>query len=229
MRKELLCDSSALISLTDSCLLDVVYLFTEKYSIDFIIPPSVEIEMVKRPLSIKMKAYQLSAMRLNEAIKRHVLVKVNADTGQEGRRILELANKIFFSAGKPIHLIDLGEAEMIALAHKLRINTLFMDERTTRMLIEAPFQLKDHLEKELKVSVMINEENYQFFTDYTSDMNVVRSVDLVALAYNEGYFDEKFGSDSFKAFSASLYKLKYSGCAVSFEDIENYLRGIKDG
>ena len=229
MRKEILCDSSSLISLTDSCLLDVVYMFTKEYGLNFIIPPSVEYEIVNRPLSIKMKAYQLSAMRLKEAIKKHVLIKVSADTKEEGKTILDIANHIFFVGGKPIHLIDLGEAEMIALSHRLKINTLFMDERTTRMLIEAPFKLKEHIEKELKTTVMLNKENYNIFEDYTSDMKVVRSVDLVALAYEKGYFRERFEEDDFKAFSASLYKLKYAGCSVSFEDIENYLRRIKNG
>ncbi len=227
MRKDILCDSSSLISLGDACMLDVLSLFSKKYEVNFIIPKGVEKEIVERPLTIKMKAYQYSAMRLKREIEKRILVKVDIDTETEGKKLLKIANSIFFARGRPVHLIDMGEAEMIILAHKLRIRTLLMDERTTRMLIEAPFTLKEHLERELRVNVMLNKENYSYFSDYTKDMRVVRSVDLVALAYKAGYFEEKFGDESFKAFSAALYKLKYSGCSVSFEEIKNYLREIE--
>ena len=222
----ILCDSSALISLGDSCMLDVLDLFSKKYSISFIIPKGVRKEIIERPLSIKMKAYQYSAMRLKREILREVISVSKLDTYEEGKELLRIANKIFFAKGKPIHLIDLGEAEMIALAKKLGIPYLLMDERTTRMLIETPFKLKSHLSKELKLNIMLNKKNYLKFSILVENMKVFRSVDLVSLAYKLGYFKDKFGKDAFNSFSAALYKLKYSGCSVSFEEIEEYLGDI---
>lgn len=227
LKKEIICDSSSLISLTDSCLVDILYNFTKNYNTAFIIPIGVENEIIKRPLSIKMKAYQFSALRLKKAINDKILLKVNANIKREGQALLNIANNIFFIKNKPMHLIDLGEAEMIALAHRLNIKTVLMDERTTRMLMEAPFRLKEHLEQEINQKISIKEKNYSQFTDLVKNMKVIRSVDLLSVAYSVNYFD-KFNSDSKEAFIAALYKLKYSGCSVGFDEIDEFLKGIEN-
>lgn len=226
MRKEILCDSSSLISLSSSCMLEVLRFFSSRLKINFIVPPSVVYEIVKRPLSIKMKAYQLSAIMLRKYINEKVIMEVNANTREESLNLLRIANNIFYTSKKSIHLIDLGEAEMISLAHRLRINVLLMDERTTRALIESPFSLKEHLEEELNREVKINENNYEAFYDYVKNMKIIRSVELVGVAFQEGFFREKFGENEKEALSATLYKLKYSGCSVSFKEIERFLREL---
>ena len=223
MRKEIVCDSSSIIALTESCMIDALYMFSKRLNANFLIPPIVVYETVEHPLSIEVKAYRFSALRIKKAIEDGVLVEVKADTKNRTKELLSIANHIFFARGKPIHLIDLGEAEMIALAEKLEDKILLMDERTTRMLIEAPFRLKEHLEEELNVSVMLNEENYRKFQEISRGMKVIRSVDLIAVAYDVGYFS-KYGEDAFNVFSAALYKLKYNGCAVRMDEIEEFLR-----
>ncbi len=219
MRKQILCDSSSLISLTDACLIDIFYSFHDKFNVDFIIPPSVVDEIVNRPLSIKMKAYQYSAYVMKKAIDDGTFLEVKAKTMEDAKYIMDVANTIFFVKGKPIHLVDLGEAEMIALADRLNITTLLMDERTTRLLIEAPMMIKDHLERELKVNVMINSRNLERFKDITKDMFTIRSSELISVAYEIGWFD-KFGDEKLNVFEAALYKIKYSGCSVRFDEIE---------
>lgn len=220
--KYILCDSSSLISLTDICLEGILRFF-HKNNILFIIPPSVEYEIITRPLNMKMKAYQFSAMRLKKLLDDEVLMKVEAETDAPAKEILELTNSIFFAKGKPMHMVDMGEAEMIALAKSLRISTLLMDERTTRMLVEAPFEIKDHLEEELRINVMVNSSHLQKFSDIVSGMRVIRSSELVIVAYEKGYFDS-FGSDKKKMLEAALYKTKFSGCSVRFDEIEEFMR-----
>ncbi len=215
--KTVLCDSSSLISLTDTCFIDVFYFLSKKFDVDFVIPPSVRKEIIDRPLSIQMKAYQLSALRMKKALSDGVLIEVNADTELEAKNILSMANTSFFVRGKPIHLIDLGEADMIALAHALNINLLLMDERTTRMLIEAPFRLKEHLEKELHTNIMLNKKSFEAFRDYTRDMQVIRSSELLTVAFEKGFISKEM-------FEAGLYALKYNGCSISFDEIEEIKR-----
>jgi len=220
--KYILCDSSSLISLTDTCL-ETILRFFHRSNVLFIIPPSVEYEIITRPLKMTMKAYQFSAMRLKKLIEDEVLMKVEAETDAPAKEILELTNSIFFAKGKPLHMVDMGEAEMIALAKSLKIKTLLMDERTTRMLVEAPFEIKDHLEEELRVNVMVNSSHLQKFSDIVSGMRVIRSSELVAVAYEKGYFDN-FGADKKKMLEAALYKTKFSGCSVRFDEIEEFMR-----
>jgi len=219
MMKALVADSSALISLADSCLLSVLDFFHRR-EVEFLISPSVYEESIAHPLSMAMKAYQWSAINIRRRVDKGVITLVKGETLHLAREIMEVANHMFFARGKPLHLVDLGEAEMIALAYSLKEAHLLMDERTTRMLIESPFQLKEHLEKELGVSVMLHRDNFQRFTSFVRDMKVYRSADLVFVAYKMGYFHYKPREE----LEAALYKLKYSGCSISFSEIEELLR-----
>ncbi len=218
MEKMLVCDSSALISLADSCLLSVLKFFNKR-GVEFLISPSVYEESVAHPLSMAMKAYQWSALNIRRLVDEDAITLVKGDTIEMASEIMEAANHMFFARGKPIHLVDLGEAEMIALAYSLREAHLLMDERTTRMLIESPFRLKEHLEKELRVNIMINREAYATFASFTKGMEVYRSADLVFVAYKKGYFRYR----PRESLEAALYKLKYSGCSISFSEIEELL------
>jgi len=55
-----------------------------------------------------------------------------------------------------------------------------------------------------------------------------RSSELLLLAYEKGYFAD-YGKLKEDAIEASLYKLKYSGCAVGFGEISDYIsRNVKE-
>jgi predicted nucleic acid-binding protein len=217
----IICDSSSLIALSNNCLLDVLKFFSSK-EVDFVIPKAVSKEIIYRPLSIQMKAYQFSAMRLKRVVDEGVLIEVDAGLTEETKMLVEAANKIFFSRGRPIHILDPGEIEMLILAKRLNADALLVDERTFRLMIEAPFRLKEHLEDELGTAVMINEKNYNYFQSFVSNIPVIRSVELLAVAYEEGFFDNY--KEKKKVLEAVLYAMKYSGCAVSFSDIEKIIK-----
>ena len=223
MEHAILCDSSVLISLMDACFGKVFPFLAKKSKVEFYITPGVKQEIINRPLSIQMKAYELSAVRMKAALAEGSIKYVDADTAELTKRLMFLGNNMFYVGGKPIHLIDLGETDIIATASLLGIKTLLIDERTTRMLIEAPFKVKDHLEDELRTSVSINEKNYYEFRRSVEGITVLRSVELLSLAYELGYFDD-FGKDKHLAIEAGLYKIKYSGSAVRFDEIQELIK-----
>lgn len=217
---EVLCDSSSIIALTTSCYESIIPFLNSK-GIDFIIPPSVVDESVNHPLTIKKRLYHTSALKIKRLIRDKKILIVETGEMPLTKKILELANSMFSVNGKYIHLVDLGEAAMIAMAKELGIKTLLMDERTTRMLIEAPFELKEHLSKELRTEVKINKTAMEEFESITKDMAVIRSAELVALAYEQGFF--KAWKELEKEFVLSLlYKVKYNGCSLSFEELDEY-------
>ncbi len=222
MEHSILCDSSVLISLTDACFADIFPFLAKKTPVEFYITPGVKQEIINRPLSIQMKAYELSAVRMKKLLKDKAIKYIDADTADLTKRLMFLGNNMFYAHGKPIHLIDLGETDIIATASLLGIKALLIDERTTRMLIEAPFRVKDHLEDELRTSVSINEKNYYEFRHAVEGMKVIRSIELLSVAYELGYFDD-FGNDKVLTFEAALYKTKYSGSAVQFDEIKELL------
>ncbi|RME79317.1 MAG: hypothetical protein D6769_02770 [Methanobacteriota archaeon] len=223
MEKAFLCDSSSIITLVDSCFGGLFAFLSKKYGVDFYITPDVKKEIVDRPLSMEMKAYRMSALRIKRMLDNEVLKEIDADTEDMTEELMDLANNIFSIKGRKIHLIDPGETDLISVANTLRIDRLLIDERTTRLLIEAPFTIQKHFEEELGVDVDFDKKVYRTFEQHVRGLSVFRSTELLAVAYKAGYF-EKFGDASHDAFVAALYKAKYSGCAVRFDEIEEMAR-----
>ncbi|MBU0532015.1 hypothetical protein KKB44_00820 [Candidatus Micrarchaeota archaeon] len=226
MSRDILCDSSVLISLTSACLDNLLHFFAERNDVRFIIPPSVEYETVTRPMKNNLRKYLFSAMRIKDAINDGVVVIVDAKVEDRTRRVMDLANNMFFIRGKPLRLLHFAESEMLALAKKLDIEYILIDERTTRMLMEAPYKLKGHFEKEFNVNVMINKKNYQELVSEISPLKALRSSELVMLAYENGYF-KNFEKLEKEVIEAALYQMKYAGCSIGFDEINEYLKKVE--
>ena len=225
--KDIVCDSGSFISLTNSCLAETVYYFARKHHVRFIIPPAVEEEAVIYPLKKGIKRYMFSAVKIKYAINDGILIKVKKDGISElAKKIMNLANNLFYMRGKPIRLVHIGEAETLALAIELGVDNLLLDERTTRMLIEAPFTIKKHLEQEFKINVMVNKKNMTELSDMLGNMNVIRSSEIIAIAYEYGFFG-KYKDVEREAYEAALYKIKFSGCSIRFDEIKEYLKRVK--
>lgn len=233
----MVCDSSALISLTDSCFVHALYFLKKKYKGSFIIPPSVEYECVDHPMRMRMHA--IHALRLKRAIAEHVIDVVplssqkdvrepseRTDSGAaapvEAQEIKWLGNNLFYASGTPIKLIQEGEIEVLALGRQAGVQNLLVDERTVRMLVEDPETLRIHLEDEFHRPITTNEENLSAFSRLTRGFRFFRSSELLLLAYEKGYFAD-YGALEKDAIEAALYKLKYAGCAVGFSEIAAYV------
>jgi len=219
--QSIVCDASSLISLTDSCFVHVVYFLKKKYRGKFIIPPSVERECVEQPLH--MKNYALHAIRLKRAIAEGMIDVVDAKPEQKAEEIKFAANNMFYANGTPIRLLHAGEADVLSLALEIGVDNLLMDERTCRMLCEDPESLRQHLEHELGKPVTVNEGHMAQFSRATKSLRFFRSSELILLAYEKGYFAD-YGELERDAVEASLYKLKYAGCAIGFGEIGDYVR-----
>jgi hypothetical protein len=59
----------------------------------------------------------------------------------------------------------------------------------------------------------------------TKGLKILRSSELVIFAYKKGYFDSF--SDPKTVLKSALYRLKYTGCSLSFEEIDDYISSIK--
>ncbi len=221
--KDILCDSGSFISLTTSCLDPILYFLSEKFHVRFVIPAVVRHETVTYPLEKGLKQYAFSAIKIKEAIKDGVISAVDVDVSMQGERLLRAANNIFYVKGRPLQLIQRGEAEMLALARELDVRDILIDERTARMLIEAPLSMKDHLAEEFGVNVMLDRKALNDFGSYVKGMSAMRSSELVMVAYENGYFDH-FDELKHEALEAALYKVRFSGCSIRFDEIEEYMR-----
>lgn len=212
----LLCDSSSLISLTDACFIHTLYMLKKSFRGQFIIPPSVQYEIVDHPRRVRMHA--IYALRLARAIQDGVLSVVPLRERGQMTQILELANQSFWVEGKPLELLQAGETECLALALETGVRDVLVDERTTRALIESPDEFTEHLKHEFGPRLKVNNENLETFLSLFSGLRFYRSPEILLMAYEKGYFDD-YGEMKEEAFEAALYRLKYSGCALTVDEI----------
>lgn len=222
--KILIFDASSLISLSMNGLLEELRSLKENFDGKFIIPEEVKFETVDRPL--KIHRFELEALRIKKLLEDKVLelpsaLKISDRKITERKKyLLELANEMFTSRGKSVHMIDEGETACLALSKILNEqkieNVLVIDERTTRLLVEKPENLKDLLERKLHTKVKLSNKHFKNF----KGMKVVRSIELIYVAHKKGLTKVQ-GPQSLEAM---LYALKFKGAAISHDEIKQLLK-----
>jgi len=142
------------------------------------------------------------------------------------REIDEASNNCFFINGKPVRLLQKGEIEALAIIKDEEAEAFAIDERTTRMLIEDPRQLQKILEARKRRKIRAEMRNAKVLGEMFGNLAIVRSVELIALAYELGLLEEELPKGQ-QSLEAALFAAKYSGCAVSSREINMFLHGEK--
>jgi hypothetical protein len=220
----IVCDSSSLISLTESCLLGVLEQLAEGRRGGFYISNEVKNECIDKP--INMRSHALTAVRLKDALRRGAIKLFERSDGGMVNDVAWVANNIFHIHEKPLRIIHLGEAGMIATAMMMGTGNILIDERTTRMIVESPRKLREHLEKEFGRKVVVNEDYLEKFRRIAEKLVIIRSSELVMIAYERGYF-KRFGKLEKKTVESALYGLKFNGCGISFSEINEFCNTIR--
>jgi len=190
----------------------------------FIITKEVREEIIDKPINIKK--FELEAMKLKELMNRGIIeLPESVGVSQEEiskptLEIMELVNNSFVGDKVPIKLIDLGETSCIALSKILSEkgiqNILVVDERTLRTLVEDPESLKRIFQKRLGAKINLLRDKLKVL----DGIKIIRSTELIYVAYKKGLISIKEKN----LLDALLYSLKYSGCAISDEEIEEIKR-----
>ncbi len=215
---KLVFDSGPLISLSNTCLLNVL----DYIPGEFYITPAVYKEVYGHPHTKKIYAW--SAENINELIGKKILVQtLSARDLSLVEHLDHVLNTVFYSSRGPIRILQRGELEAVVLASRLD-KILIMDERTLRLVIEDPDQLRGRLGRKIHSWVKVNQSRLEEARQLIRDIFVARSVDLVAYAYEKGFLHDR--KDPKAALRAALYALKYHGCAVSEDEIERFLKTL---
>ena len=216
-------DSGTMITISSTCLINVFKSFVSKNNLELLVSSEVSEECVWKP--IQNKRFALNAARIKHLFNSGVInvVKPTQEIRNLEGKILELANNAFRTDFGPLTIVQRGEAEALALAKINGAKALFVDERTTRSLIENPLRLKQVLEKRQHKKVKIDETRINTLQNMFSDLKIFRSVDVIAFAYEQGLFEGELDNGKLEL-EASLYSAKFSGCAVSEREILDYLK-----
>ncbi len=211
-------DAGPLINLSNRCLLKVLdYLRDEKY-----ITPTVYKEVYLHPL--KTRFYSWSAVNIGEIIGKKVKMRtLDAYERALVEEFMDQINNIYYTSKGPVQIVQQGEIEALVVA--VQENGIFVtDERTVRNIVEDGETIRKRLESKLKRWVKIDRSRLEYVQSKLEKVFIVRSVDLVAYAYEKGFF-EHF-KDPLQALRSALYALKYGGCAVSEWEIEAFLKTL---
>ena len=221
---DLIFDTSTIISLATNNLLNTLVELKKKFKGDFLISDAVRREILDNPLS--SKKYKLEAIIISELIQNNIFrvySKINIE--QKTMRVLNLGNNIFSAYGNNIHMLDKAEVETLVLAQLLK-GVYIVDERNMRLMVEDYKKLALLLERKLDTKIKINNQNLKLFKQEISNVNIIRSAELMAVAFEFGLFKEyenKYASRK-DILDGILWGLRLRGCAISTDEILELLK-----
>lgn len=217
-------DTGPLITLVMNNLLWILEPLKKSFGGEFFICDSVKKELVDDPL--KTKKFKFEAMVLFEILKKEIIKITNEDLNNKTNKLLDLANNIFKARGEWIRIVHRGEMESLALASYLEADAYVVDERTTRLLVENPKKLAALLEKKLHTRVEFNGRSLRAFQKEVGKINIIRSAELVMVAYELGLLDKYLPKQGMEGslVDGLLWGVKLRGCSISSDEIDNILK-----
>jgi predicted nucleic acid-binding protein len=223
-------DTSTIISLVTNNLLWITEKLKHYYNGDFILPKSVETELINYPLTTKK--YKLEALIIKDYVEEGIFKLYSSITVKEtANNLLNLANHAFISKNHPIKILSLAEIEALSIAIRLKSDALAVDERTLRLLIENPDKLHKLLEHKLNKKIIINKEALKEIREKAKDVKIIRSTELATVAYDAGLLDKYISTK--KHFHKELKKtllegvlwgLKLRGASISTQEINEIIK-----
>jgi len=149
-KKAILFDSGPIISFAMNGMTGVFRELKKIFRGKFIITNEVKSEVIDVPLRIKR--FELEALMIKRLLDEGVfelptsLDVKDSEIEKIDQEFLNTANSTFNGDGKDIHILDHGESSCLALSKILNEkgvkNIIAIDERTTRLLVEKPDNLK---------------------------------------------------------------------------------------
>jgi hypothetical protein len=228
--KALIFDSGPVISLTMNNLLWTLEPLKDRFQGDFFITRTVYKELVLQPL--ETKKYKFEAMQILPLIAKGVLkIYQHAALHETTLQLLEKANKCFIAEKRSLQIVHHADMEAVAAAILSGADAIVFDERTTRVLIENPLSLEEHLGRKLHTVIRGDRKSLLEIKARIGGLKVLRSVELIAIAFNLGLLDRYIieGEEQLipdlkpKLLEGALWGLKLSGCSVRTDEIEEVM------
>ena len=221
LNKAIIFDAGTLITLSMNGLTEELRKLKAIFDGSFLITQQVKAEVIDKPITIKN--FELEALKTKKLFDEGVIELAeyydidNSKIEKKTKEIMDIANSLFVSPREEVKIMHLGEASCLALSKILSDkkikNLIAIDERTTRMLIEKPENLKDLLRRKLHTNIKLVKGNFEYFKDF----EVIRSAELMYVAWKKGLIELK---DGISVLDALLYAVKFKGCSISHEEIE---------
>ena len=228
--KAILVDAGPIITLALSQLLWVLKPLKEKTGVTLYITPAVYTELVEKPQTIKR--FQFEALHVQKLIREGILTLYEKRISKQTTdKLTRLANNSFMIKEGPLEILQAGELETLALSIDTK-SPMLMDERTLRLLIEKPAGMKQLLEGRKRKKVKKNPEKLKEFQTLVGRPGIIRSIELVAVAFEMGLLDDYLPPNQDKVagqkalLRAVLWNTKYHGASVIDHEIDELMQEI---
>jgi hypothetical protein len=227
--KNVIFDSGPIISLTTSNLLWILEELKKNLQGSFSMPLGVKRELIDRPL--ETRRFKFEALQVQSLIERGVInVITDSAVQQKAQQLSNLANSILSAHGQNIKIVQIGEMETLAAALLFKADAIVIDERITRTLLENPKGLQLLMEKRLHMQLKLNERALSEFEEQTRHITIIRSIELVTIAYEHGLLDKfvvKLPNARRELLESILWSVKLNGCSVTDDEIDTIVRAEK--
>ncbi len=219
--KILFFDTGPIITLVMSRLVWILKELKQKFGGKFYITPAVHFELVQRPLTIKR--FQFEALQVMKLLKEGTLELYENVPAEQVASLKKLANTSFSINRKTMDVIQEGELQSVASALAVKASSVVMDERTLRLFIESPAEMESLLGHRFQNKIAVNKGNMDAFSRMLKGVQIIRSIELVGVAYKLGLLDsyvppQRNGKSIL--IEAVLWATKFNGCAVTEHEIE---------
>ena len=226
--KHIFFDAGPIITLILSRLWWILPELKKQYGGSFYITPAVKFELIDRPLNIER--FEFEALQVSKLIKDGTLEIYEDVPEKDVSKLINLANNSFKIKNRPFDIIQEGEIQSVAAALKTGAEAVVMDERTLRLFIEDNRNLKRLLEKRFRTKVESQEKLMDEFSDLLKEVKIIRSVELVTVAYKLGLLDSYLLTDSKdskrRLLEAVLWNTKFNGAAVTEHEVQEIINTI---
>jgi len=224
--KKIIFDAGPIISLSMNNLLWILDSLKKDFDGEFYVAPGVEYEIVGKPL--QTKKFKFEALQAWQFMRKGTLkVYENREIEALKKKLLELGNHCYKIHGEWLNIIHPADCETVAAAIVSEADVMVMDEITTRLMIENPYALEEIFERKFHSDVKLNDKNIKEFLNLTKGVKIIRSFELVTIAFEKGFLD-KYKPDIKDAnkilLQAVLWGVKLNGCSVTRKEIDTVIR-----
>lgn len=223
--KAIFFDAGPVISLVMARLDFILLSLKKEFGGKFYITPAVKKELIERPLTIKR--FEFEALQVIKLFRDGVFEEYKDVPQDRVKELIELANTTFTIKNKNMDVIQSGEVESVASALELGA-AVVMDERTLRLFIENPPELRKLLARRFQKIVVANDKKMDRFSKELKDVKIIRSIELAALAFRLGLLDQFQPSEIPQGrevlLESALWATKINGCAVTEPEIDEIKR-----
>ena len=224
--KSIVFDTGPIISLTTNNLLGLLTNLKEHYGGSFYVTEAVRKELIERPLDTKK--FKFEALQVLRCINSKILeVYDDAELKKKTLNLLDLANKCFSCKNNFLQIVHFAEMSGLAAALINNSEAFVVDERNTRLLIEDPMKLRNILSGKLHMDVSLNRSILNKFRNLTKGMKLIRSVELVTVAFELGILDKylvNVPNPRKTLLEAVLWGVKLNGASVSESEIKEIVK-----